>query len=91
MSILRHLAIMSLVAVFLTACTPSTDELAAEVRSDIESRLDGQGITITSFLLSHRGGNEYAGILETQEPLGQFTYAVDVVYDGRSFTWEIRQ
>lgn len=73
----------------IAGCSISTEDLTNEVRSSIEEQLKGEDITVKSFLLTHKGGNEYRGILETKEPNGNFTYAVDVVFDGRAFTWEI--
>ena len=88
----RIFVIVSLAALLLVAaCGPSTEELASEVQSNIEQHFEGQGIEVKSFELTHRGGNDYHGILETEEPHGEFTYPVDVVYDGNTFSWEIRQ
>lgn len=80
---------MLVMALFLTACSLSTEDLAEEVQSSIEEQIGGQGIQIKSFMLTHRGGNEYRGILETREPYGEFTYSVEVIYDGKTFSWEI--
>lgn len=74
---------------FLSGCAASTEDLATEVRSSIEEKVKAEGIKVEDFSLSHKGGNEYKGILETKEANGNFTYAVDVVYDGNTFTWEI--
>lgn len=32
---------------------------------------------------------KYRGLLETKERYGEFKYSVDVVFDGRNFSWEI--
>lgn len=79
------------VLVFLSACSASTEELASEVQASMEAEFAGEGIEIQSFDLTHRGGNEYRGILKTREPHGEFTYTVEVIYDGRTFSWEVRQ
>ena len=79
------------IIVFLSACSASTEELANEVQASMESELAGEGIEIKSFDLTHKGGNEYRGILQTSEPYGDFTYSVEVIYDGRTFSWEILQ
>ncbi len=76
-------------ATLLAACSFSTEDLAEEVKSDMEERFEGERIEIESLILTHKGGNEYKGVLETQEPYGEFTYSVDVIYDGQSFSWEI--
>ena len=75
----------------LAACSVSTEDLAKEVQANMEQKFAGEGIRITSFMLTKKGGNEYAGVLETAEPNGEFTYSVKVIYDGSSFTWEIVQ
>lgn len=73
----------------LAGCSLSTEDLAEEVQASMEEKLEGEGIEIKSFMLSHRGGNEYKGILETEERHGVFTYSVEVIYDGSNFSWEI--
>lgn len=37
----------------------------------------------------HKGGNEYSGILETNEEGEKFKYTVKVIYDGENMQWEI--
>ena len=76
-------------ALALISCSLSTEELAQQVQSHIEEKLNPEGITVSSFMLTKKGGNEYSGILETKEPGGKFTYSVDVIYDGEYFKWEI--
>jgi hypothetical protein len=39
--------------------------------------------------LTHRGGNDYDGVLQTIEPNGEFTYPVEVTFDGKEFAWKI--
>ena len=77
----------------LIGCSPSTEDLAKDVRANISKQFEDQfpgQIEIISLDLVHKGGNEYTGILETNEPNGKFTYAVDVVSDGERFSWELR-
>lgn len=69
----------------------STEELTSQVRASMEKKYSGSGVVIQKFMLTKKGGNEYSGILETREPNGQFTYRVDVIYDGKSFTWAAKQ
>lgn len=78
-------------AVLFTACSLSTEQLADEVKKDMSNSAEfkERGITVKEFTLVHKSGNEYNGLLKTTEPNGEFTYTVDVVYDGESFTWKV--
>jgi uncharacterized protein YdgA (DUF945 family) len=67
----------------------STEALAREVEASMQAQFASQGVTIKNFSLAHRGGSEYQGVLETIEPNGEFSYAVEVTYDGREFAWKI--
>jgi len=86
-----------LMLLFATSCSLSTsnlstNELAEEVKISMQETWKEEGdsgIEIESFLLTHKGGNEYWGILETNEEGEKFKYAVSVVCDGENFTWEI--
>lgn len=53
-------------ATLLAACSFSTEDLAEEVKSDMEERFEGERIEIESLILTHKGGNEYKGVLETK-------------------------
>ena len=80
------------VLLFITSCNLSTSELAEEVKASMEETWDNEGligIKIESFMLTHKGGNEYSGILNTNEDGEKFTYSVDVIYDGENMQWEI--
>lgn len=74
-----------------TACSLSTEQLAEEVKKDMSNSAEfkERGITVKEFTLVHKADNEYNGLLKTTEPNGEFTYTVDVVYDGESFTWKV--
>jgi len=77
---------------FATSCSLSTNELAEEVKINMQEawKKEGEsGIKIESFLLTYKGGNEYSGILETNEEGEKSKYSVNVVYDGKNFTWKI--
>ena len=87
-----------LLLVLIMGCSSySTKELEHEVKISIIEEWKNQsitGITITEFSLTHKGGNEYRGLLYTNEVdevgnRGAFTYTVDVICDGKSFLWEI--
>jgi hypothetical protein len=76
----------------ISSCSLSTDELAEEVKMSMEETWEKEGITgmkIESFMLTHKGGNEYSGILETIEDGESFKYTVQVIYDGDNMNWEI--
>ena len=77
---------------FATSCSLSTNELAEEVKVSMNETWEKEGITgikIESFILTHKGGNEYSGILETNEEGEKFKYTVEVIYDGENMQWEI--
>ena len=77
---------------FATSCSLSTNELAEEVKISMNETWKNEGATgikIESFLLTHKGGNEYTGILETNEEGEKFKYTVQVIYDGENMQWEI--
>ena len=80
----------------LTACGDQrmdTDELAEKVKSSMasSSEFESSGISVKSLIItrSDSESNIYKGILKTSEPNGEFTYSVDVTYDGNNMTWEI--
>lgn len=89
MTNLKQFLAVFLLAVTLQACSVSTEDLEKEVRASIEERLAGEEVTIKDFTLLKKEGNQYQGMLETKEEYGEFTYTVDVLYDGETFTWEI--
>lgn len=79
-------------AALLSSCSLSTDELAKEVEISMKETWASEGITgieIESFMLTHKSGNEYSGILETKEDGETVKYSVEVIYDGENFQWEI--
>jgi len=86
---LRNVFMALVVAAFAFGCSLSTEDLSSQVQADMEKTLAERDIKIKSFGLTKKGGNEYKGILETIEPFGEFTYTVEVIYDGNMFAWEI--
>ena len=91
MSNLLKIIVIS-VSFILSSCSLSTDELAKKVESNMKETWASEGITgieIKSFILTHKSGNEYSGLLETIEDDESFKYSVDVIYDGNYFQWEI--
>ena len=67
------------------------ERLKREVQSSMEEKFRSEGlrIKIIDFSLIHEVGNVYSGLLEANEPFGDFTYTVKVVYDGEQIQWEI--
>ncbi len=81
-------------SIFITSCGVSIEDLTEEVKISMEQTWIDEGITgitIKDLTLVHKSGNEYAGILETQEPNGNFKYTVEVIYDGENIRWEIAE
>jgi uncharacterized protein YcfL len=87
----KLMIIFALVAMLVTSCRLSTDELANEVEKSMSEneQFISNSIKIKSLILTKKSGNEYNGILNTSEPNGEFTYTVEVIYDGNNMTWEI--
>tara|TARA_B110000483_G_scaffold238873_1_gene316299 strand:- start:802 stop:1080 length:279 start_codon:yes stop_codon:yes gene_type:complete len=85
----RILTVLIFTAVLFTSCSLSTNELAEEVKMSMNEQFKTQSISIKSLILTKKSGNEYNGILETSEPNGEFTYSVEVIYDGENMTWKI--
>ena len=73
----------------------SKNQLTSKVRHDINVELQkrasnaGINLTINSFGLIHKMGNEYSGILKTTEGGEEYIYQVDVTVDGDSYMWKI--
>ena len=89
-NLIKSLVILMLL--FSTSCSLSTNDLAKEVQISIQETWKNEGlegVKIESFLLTHKGGNEYSGILETNEEGEKFKYTVQVIYDGENMQWEI--
>lgn len=85
----RILTALIFTAVLFTSCSLSTNELAEEVKMSMNEQFKTQSISIKSLILTKKSGNEYNGVLETSEPNGEFTYSVEVIYDGENMTWKI--
>lgn len=76
----------------LTSCKLSTNELTQEVRYSMMETWKKENFTdisIRDLTLTHKSGNEYAGILETIEDGQSIIYSVEVIYDGENMQWEI--
>ena len=87
--------IMFVALFLLTACESrlSNEELASQVIVSMEesSAFTDANISVDSLILTRNSAESYTytGVLETSEPGGNFTYSVNVTYDGDYFTWEI--
>uniref|UniRef100_UPI00404A870B hypothetical protein n=1 Tax=Flavobacterium sp. TaxID=239 RepID=UPI00404A870B len=67
------------------------EQLRRDVLKSIEEKIqsEGGGIDVVSFTLTHVNGNEYVGVVETMENGTAYTYPVNVIFDGKTFVWEI--
>lgn len=89
--------ILSFVFVFmafmLSACSLTTEELTEEVKKNMNESefFQKNDIKVVDLKLVHKAGNEYTGILKTKEPGGEFSYDVEVLYDGSTYKWEIKE
>ncbi len=91
--------IKSFVFCLLMACTMSctlvsceqatTAELEKEVKDLANEKLSGTGVKATKVLLTHKGGNDYSGTITLSGDGEVEDYDINVVYDGRSFQYEI--
>jgi hypothetical protein len=90
-SFAKKIALSVLTVFLLSACSMSTEDLSKEVVKSMEKTFKDQGgnVAVKSLVLTKKAGNEYAGVLETQEPNGKFTYSVEVIFDGTNMTWKI--
>ena len=84
----------------------STEELEKEVKQNMietfkEPTSAGTKISVQKLHLVHKGDNLYKGwadvIIENQpleiirvDKIIEYRYSVEVIYDGESFTWELR-
>ncbi|MBK7867192.1 MAG: hypothetical protein IPJ75_09485 [Ignavibacteriales bacterium] len=80
-------------ALLFTACSLSTEQLADEVKKDMANNAEfkSRGVTVKEFTLVHKSGNDYEGLLVATESNGEFTYKVDVTYDGSKLTWKLAE
>jgi acetylglutamate kinase len=94
---MKKYIILIIILISLNACRNgvSKNELESRVKSDINLEFSkrateaNKSYTINSFVLVHKGGNEYNGILQTTEDGEEFTYEVNVTTDGDSYLWKI--
>ena len=94
---MKNIIIILSLSLFYFSCD-SSDDLTFWVKEDIIETWNGLGwygeYKISDFLLIHKSGQEYKGLLEGEwvndygvfEP---FSLTVEVIYDGNAFMWEI--
>lgn len=86
------LSVIMVTMLSITSCKMSTSDIAEEVKISMVETWEKEGITgvtIESLILTHKSGNEYSGILETNEDGEAFKYTVEVIYDGENLKWEV--
>ena len=72
----------------------NTSGLQEQVRQEIQSKWASYQyppVTINSFSLIHKSGNEYEGLLEVSQSGSTLTLPVDVTLDGKQFMWKLRR
>ncbi|MDC0201311.1 hypothetical protein OAK04_02850 [Verrucomicrobia bacterium] len=91
MKYIKSILISLTLALSLASCSSSlsTEALTEEVIKSMREKMEPIGISIQSLILTKKGGNVYAGVLETIEDTDAFTYTVEVIYDGTNMTWEV--
>ncbi len=88
MKTIKTLLFAAIIAIALSSCGNSIEEVTKNVKSSMEEEFQGKGITIKRLDLVKKAKNEYSGILETSELNGNFKYSVEVVDDGEQFIWK---
>jgi len=91
MKTIKTLLFATIIAIALSSCGNSTEEVTKKVKSSMEEEFQGKGITIKRLELAKKTSNEFSGILETSELNGNFKYNVEVVADGDNIKWETTQ
>lgn len=74
---------------FVSCEQATTAELEKEVKDLANEKLSGTGVKATKVLLTHKGGNDYSGTITLSGDGEVEDYDINVVYDGRSFQYEI--
>ena len=94
---MKNLITILCLCLFCFSCD-SSEDLSAWVKQDIIETWNSQGVggeyKISDFLLVHKSGQEYKGLLEGEwtNDYGEFepfSLTVEVIYDGNAFMWEI--
>lgn len=83
--------LLVLIVLLYAGCGLSTEDLTEQVKADIESNFEEQGIdiSINDFSLVKKSDREYRGILKISGYGETESLVVNVTTDGDSFMWEI--
>lgn len=84
--------LLAVVAMVLCSCGASVDELAEQIRDEMEVSLEkelGVDVHVGEVILVHKGGNEYTSIVEVTAEGETVKLSLEVVYDGESYQWEL--
>ena len=90
--IFAGLFVLILSGAMLVSCKLSTSELAKQVQEHIVETLSENGVNVRvtkDLQLVKKGNNEYSGIMTISAGGQTQQISVNVVYDGKSFSWEI--
>lgn len=95
---MKIISVILSISILFFSCGLSTEELTKEVRKSMEleySKNENYDINIVSLVLIKESDSEYTGVLETEESLKTAPdnyvsgkYNVEVVTDGKNFTWK---
>lgn len=88
----KFLFAIAISALLLSCQKLTTSQLNREVRKSMRETFikEGQiGVSIVNLTLVHEEGNYYTGVVRLRYDGGTYEHAVNVVYDGDSFAWEI--
>ena len=91
---LIFVSLLIAVAIICSSCRLSTDELAKQVQSNMIETFQKEGmylIITEPLMLVHKGGNVYSGLMTVydDEDDEMLKLSVSVVYDGKTFVWEV--
>lgn len=84
--------LIAFVAAVLCSCAMSVEDVAKEVREDIEAQWEkelGEDVSVSEIILVHEGGNNYSSIVDISVGIETARYSLKVVYDGDAYTWEL--
>ncbi len=86
---------ISIVLTFTGDIKVSTSDLRAEVEQSIRETWEKEpslaNARINSFILIHKSGNQYEGLLDATLDGERDKLVIDVTYDGKQFMWQVRQ
>ena len=86
------LFVLILSSAMLVSCRLSTSDLAKQVQEHMVDTLAENGTTVRvtkDLQLVKKGNNEYSGLMTISANGQTQQISVSVVYDGKSFSWQI--